>query len=187
MDSLAEYIVSVGDRNRKARLLKISLEKTASIELEGRAMEITFPKTVSFDKEIAVFVNGRKYSVKLNKDDRPMAFNVEVNGKPFALRLETKRRELDGKMLFAIPSPSVIIRERSLSKKSGAVTSPMSGKVVLVRVKIGNKVKVGDPLCVLEAMKMENEIIAPKNGIVKQVEVEKDSIVKKGELLVVIE
>ena len=63
----------------------------------------------------------------------------------------------------------------------------MPGKVVLLRVKKGDKVKVGDALCVLEAMKMENEIIAPRNGTIIQVMVEQGSIVDKGDGLVVIE
>ena len=67
-----------------------------------------------------------------------------------------------------------------------AVTAPMPGTILKVNVQNGQAVKEGDVLCVLEAMKMENEILAPKNGTVTQVLVSKSSTVDTGAPLVVI-
>ena len=66
------------------------------------------------------------------------------------------------------------------------VAAPMPGNILKVNVSQGQAVKSGDVLCVLEAMKMENEIMAPKDGTVTQVLVSKGSAVDTGAPLVVI-
>ena len=67
-----------------------------------------------------------------------------------------------------------------------AVNAPMPGNILKVNVKAGDAVKSGTVLVVLEAMKMENEIMAPKDGTVTQVLVNKGSTVDTGAPLVVI-
>ena len=67
-----------------------------------------------------------------------------------------------------------------------AVTAPMPGTILKVNVQNGQAVKEGDLLCVLEAMKMENEIMAPKAGTVAQVVTSKGASVSTGDVLVVI-
>ena len=67
-----------------------------------------------------------------------------------------------------------------------AVNAPMPGTILKVNVQNGQAVKEGDVLCILEAMKMENEIMAPKSGTVTQVVVSKGSKVDTGAALVVI-
>jgi biotin carboxyl carrier protein len=62
----------------------------------------------------------------------------------------------------------------------------MTGKIVSVKVKKGENVKTGQVLCVIEAMKMENEIIAAKAGAVKEVYVSDGSSVSEGEPLLII-
>ncbi len=65
------------------------------------------------------------------------------------------------------------------------ITAPMPGTILKVNVTPGQAVKEGEVLCILEAMKMENEIMAPKNGTVKQVLTSKGSSVDTGAVLVV--
>jgi biotin carboxyl carrier protein len=67
------------------------------------------------------------------------------------------------------------------------VEVPITGKIISVNVKVGDAVKEGDTLCMLESMKMENPILAPVDGTISQVGVNNDQVVKPGETIAVIE
>jgi len=64
---------------------------------------------------------------------------------------------------------------------------PITGKIIEVNVKVGDGIKEGDILCLLESMKMENPILAPVDGTVTKVEVAADQTVKPGDVIAVIE
>ncbi len=64
---------------------------------------------------------------------------------------------------------------------------PLTGKIIGVNVKPGDEVKEGDTLCLLESMKMENPILAPVDGIVTEVKVEVEQVVKPGGIIAIIE
>ena len=74
----------------------------------------------------------------------------------------------------------------SVTGDGECVDAPMPGTILKVNVAVGQTVKEGDLLVILEAMKMENEIFAPKGGTVSQVLVEKGAAVNTGEPLVVV-
>lgn len=67
------------------------------------------------------------------------------------------------------------------------VEVPITGKIISVDVKVGDAVKEGDTVCVLESMKMENPILAPVDGSVIEINVAVDQVVKPGESIAVIE
>jgi biotin carboxyl carrier protein len=67
------------------------------------------------------------------------------------------------------------------------VEVPITGKIISVDVKVADKIKEGDVLCVLESMKMENPILSPVDGKVMEVGVKIDQVVKPGEMIAVIE
>ncbi len=67
------------------------------------------------------------------------------------------------------------------------VEAPLPGKVLSVRAKPGDKIAEYDEICVIEAMKMENPIVAPLSGIVKEVKVAAGTVVKTGDILASIE
>ena len=70
---------------------------------------------------------------------------------------------------------------------SGAVTVPMQGTIVKVLVEVGQAVEAGQTVCVLEAMKMENNIAADKAGTVTEIKVAPGDSVGSGDVVVVIE
>lgn len=65
-----------------------------------------------------------------------------------------------------------------------AVKSPMPGNIIKINFKVGDRVKRGDVLCILEAMKMENDICAPQDGVVASVNVAQGASVVTDELIV---
>ena len=82
------------------------------------------------------------------------------------------------------PSNSMPKTVTSAASGSVSVTAPMPGNIVSVNVSVGDVVSEGDVLCVLEAMKMENEITAPSGGTVASVNVAAGAAVNGGDLLV---
>jgi len=67
------------------------------------------------------------------------------------------------------------------------IEAPIPGKILSVEVTVGNSVNEGDTVCVIEAMKMENPILAPVKGSITQVGVSPNQVVKTGQLIAVIE
>ena len=86
----------------------------------------------------------------------------------------------------AAAAPAAAPAAPAVTGAGEAVTAPMPGNILKVNATVGQAVKAGDVLVVLEAMKMENEIMAPKAGTVTQVLVSKGSTVDTGAPMVVI-
>lgn len=86
----------------------------------------------------------------------------------------------------AAPAPAAAPKPAAAAGTVGAVqvTAPMPGTILKVEVSVGQAVKKGDTLCILEAMKMENAIPAPEDGTVSSVNVTKGASVNAGDLLV---
>ena len=83
----------------------------------------------------------------------------------------------------AAPAPAAKPAAPAANAKC-SVSAPMPGNILAVNVKVGDKVEKGAILCILEAMKMENEVMAPEAGTVTSVTVSKGSTVQAGDVLV---
>ena len=83
----------------------------------------------------------------------------------------------------AAPAPAAKPAAPAANAKC-SVSAPMPGNILAVNVKVGDKVEKGAVLCILEAMKMENEVMAPDAGTVTSVTVSKGSTVQAGDVLV---
>ena len=114
-------------------------------------------------------------------------FLVNVNGPQYEVAVE----EIDGKAAPAAkPAPAAAPAAAPVvAAAAGAtkVTAPMPGTILGVNVKEGDVVKAGQPIFVLEAMKMESDITAPINGTVRGINVRKGDSVEAGKLLCSVE
>ena len=84
----------------------------------------------------------------------------------------------------AAPAPAAAPKAAAGAAGAVAVKAPMPGNILDVKVTAGASVKAGDVLVILEAMKMENEIVAPQDGTVASVNVNKGDTVNSGDVLV---
>ena len=106
-------------------------------------------------------------------------FNVNVNGTVYTVEVE----EVGGAV--TAPAPAA---KPAAAAPAGSVTvsAPMPGKILSVNVKPGDKVEAGDVLLILEAMKMQNEIMAPEDGTVSEVRVNAGDTVATGDVMVIL-
>ena len=132
-----------------------------------------------------------------------MKYKVTLNGRTYEVEVEAGKAMLLDEYEAIVPTaapvaapaaapapvaaPAAAPTPAAAAPVAGdAVTAPMPGNILKVNVTPGQAVKEGDVLVVLEAMKMENEILAPKACTVKQVLVSKGSTVDTGATLVVL-
>ena len=129
-----------------------------------------------------------------------MKYKVTLNGRTYEVEVEAGKAMLLDEYEAIAPAPvaaapaaapvaaapAAAPAAPAVTGAGEPVTAPMPGNILKVNVKTGDAVKAGTVLCVLEAMKMENEIMAPKDGTVTQVLVQKGSSVDTGAPLVVL-
>lgn len=134
-----------------------------------------------------VTVNGKPFAVHVADDGVHLThktYSVEVDGGIAIVdgvlhRLEWKQHQTATKTTQPVAAPA--------PTDAGAVTAIMPGKIVDLRVQPGDKVKKGNVVAVLEAMKMENELRATKDGTIRAVHVQVGDDVEQHQVLVEIE
>ena len=117
-------------------------------------------------------------------------YKVKVNGKVYEVELESVSESAQS---IVAPVQSAPVVEQSAqaaapvaSGEGAELKAPMAGTILDVKVSVGQTVKVGDVICILEAMKLENEVVANANGVVKSISVSKGTSVELGHLIAVI-
>lgn len=125
------------------------------------------------DNEVYVEVNGTPYHVEIDKSTDKMINKVE---KPKTAQ-EAPRTETGEK----------VVAKPIIASKAAAVKSPLPGTIMSFSVKVGDTIKAGDTVCVLEAMKMENDIHSIKGGVVKEILCKVGDSVLEGTDLMIIE
>ena len=119
-------------------------------------------------------------------------YNVTVNGTAYEITLEVvdaadvKAAPAPVAAPAATPAPAAAPAPIAAPAGGETVAAPMPGNILAVNVQNGATVKKGDVLMILEAMKMENEIMSPVDGTIASVNVTKGSTVETGEVLCVI-
>ena len=127
-----------------------------------------------------------------------MKYKVTLNNRTYEVEVEAGQAMLVDEYEAYAPAPAAVPAPVAAAPAAASVSaapalaagevvkSPMPGNILKINVTVGQKVHEGDTLLVLEAMKMENEIAAPKAGTVAQIIVSKAAVVETGAPLVVI-
>lgn len=135
-------------------------------------------------------IKGVPYEVKIKEVEGTIA-KVEVNGIDFDVELEKPVAE-PKPVVRAVAAPVKTVeptktQQESIEAGVYALRSPLPGTVNDIKVNVGDEVKVGQTLIVLEAMKMENNLDAERAGKVTAVKVQKGEAVPEGAVLITIE
>ncbi len=125
-------------------------------------------------RKFNVTVNGQAYEVEVE----------EVGGAPTAAPVRAAAPVAAPVAAAPVAAAAPAAKAAPVVAGGEPVKAPMPGNILDVKVKAGDKVTTGQALCVLEAMKMENEIPAPHDGVVAQVVVTKGATVEAGDVLV---
>ena len=112
------------------------------------------------------------------------SYTITVNGTVYDVTVEEKA---GGAAAPAAPAPAPAAAPAPATQGTAGsvkVEAPMPGTILDVKVSVGDSVSSGSVLCILEAMKMENEIVAPQDGTVASVNVSKGDSVEAGQVII---
>lgn len=143
-------------------------------------------------KQYKYKINGSLYNVVVNHTSDEIA-EVEVNGTPFTVEIGKKSKKQvstpfkkPAQSGAAQPQVSTPVSKQPTSTSTSSLKSPLPGIILDITCKEGDVVKKGQKLLILEAMKMENNIIADKDGTIQGINVRKgDSVLEGAELLTI--
>ena len=167
-------------------------------QIEGQSKLIT--AELIYNKgggDLLFEIDGKKYNLKILKsksDEFEFILENTFHYVKILSSTETKYKLLIDGVIIEIKKQSKIteIIEKSLKAKgtvsrANNVTSQIPGRVVKVSVSIGDTIKEGDPIVVLESMKMQIAIKSNKDGVVKEIKVKEGSTVSRNEVIAIID
>ena len=137
-------------------------------------------------------INGGEYEVTVNGIENNVA-DVQVNGTQYKVEIENAPKASPAAPVAAgapaqaaAPAAAPAAEPQASAGAGETVTSPLPGVIIEVSVTVGQAVKAGQKVAVLEAMKMENEIQAPKDGKITAIHVSKGDSILEGANIVTI-
>ncbi|GAE15924.1 hypothetical protein IX307_000922 [Bacteroides pyogenes] len=142
-------------------------------------------------KEYKYKINGNLYQVTIGDIEDNVA-HVEVNGTPYQVEMEKQPKAVVKPVVRpAATAPTApttpVVKPTTPSTGKSGVKSPLPGVILDIKVNVGEIVKKGQTIIILEAMKMENNINADKDGKITAINVSKGDSVLEGTDLVIIE
>ena len=167
-----EFSATVDDTHERAVTLlgTDAVAGSATLSVNGRELEVRLGPWVSAERRLA-WIDGRRVTFAWQRD-REGGVRLHMVGVNYQVEL--------------VDAQTKKLRELKAAAQGGAevkLKAPMPGVVYSVAVAAGAAVKKGDLICVLEAMKMQNEIKADRDGVIKELHVKPGDSVQKGALL----
>ena len=164
-----EYVITVNHKKKQVKVLSQN-----QIEINGEIINVSLQK---ISNNLISFIYGNKvYEIALNKNESEYT-RFLIDGWHIDAVARTKLEETAFELQKNI----------SASKHHAEVKAPMPGLILKIKKKIGEKVELGEPLLILEAMKMENEIHSPSTGLIKEIRCKEGESVEKNSIIIIIE
>ncbi len=161
------YITKIDNKEFKVDLKQEG--KGFKVYLDGKLREVTVASDSG--SRLTLIIDDKPFDVILEADDHIVVGGESYNVEIFDEQVEKFMKASTGKS----------------EKRELAVKAAMPGLIIEVTVKQGDKVTEGQGLLIIEAMKMQNEMQTPRDGIVKTIKVKKGQTVNCGETLIIIE
>ena len=153
---------------------KLNVNNTFQFDVENDAVSQLDAVSVENNK-FHILKNNTPYQAEIIATDFiNKTYTVKVNNSTYTVAIANALDMLIKEMGFEVGA----------SKQVNAIKAPMPGLILEISVEVGQEVKENDPLLILEAMKMENSILSPRNGVIKSVTMTKGAAVEKGALLI---
>lgn len=165
-----KYFVEIAGREHVVELTERLGQLSATVD--GEEVGLSY-EDIDDQGQLLVLSRGRSYGVSIEGDQNRIG--ITIAGHLYDVRIEDERER------------AANAAERAAGQAGGLVKSVMPGVVVEVLVEPGTEVASGQPLLILEAMKMQNEIAAPVAGLVKEIHVAQGEAVGAGAKLVTLE
>ena len=161
-----KYFAEVNGREREVEV--VERLGVLSVTVDGKPVDLDY-ENVDGLGQILALSNGDSYGVSIEGEETEMA--ITIAGHMYSVRIEDERER------------AALAAERAAGKAGGVIKSVMPGVVVELLVAEGDAVERGQPLLILEAMKMLNEIEASADGVVGAISVCQGQAVGAGETL----
>ena len=153
---------------------KLNVNNTFQFDVENDAVSQLDAVSVEKNK-FHILKDSTPYQAEIIATDFiNKTYTVKVNNSTYTVAIANALDMLIKEMGFEVGA----------SKQVNAIKAPMPGLILEISVEVGQEVKENDPLLILEAMKMENSILSPRDGVIKSVTMTKGAAVEKGALLI---
>lgn len=155
-------------------------QKTFEVEVDGREIRLNNKKVnldfqrIGNSKDYSLIIDNKSYQLRIQP--RGDKYHITIGGRDFPVEVEDEKTKLLRSLMK--------VKERA--REPEIVKAPMPGLVVKVLVEVGQRVRKGQGVAIVEAMKMENEIKASTEGVVREVRVREKDAIDKDAVLVVI-
>ncbi len=164
-----EYTVTINNKKKQVKIISQN-----QIEINGKIIDVSFQKINN--NLISFFYGNKVYEIALNKNES-----------------ENIRFLIDGWYIDSVARTKLeetafeLQKNISANKHHSEVKAPMPGLILKIKKKVGEKVELGEPLLILEAMKMENDIHSPSSGMIKEIRYKEGDSVEKNSIIIIIE
>ncbi len=153
--------------------------KNMKLEINGKEYSVDLLRVGEFDADVRI--NNRSYKVNI-KD----LGNIEKAPEPISTINATDNKTNATEASVNISTPIPQSNKSKAPGSSNQILAPLPGIILDIKVSVGDQIKAGDTVLIMEAMKMENEIAAETDGVVKDIKFRKEDAVLEGDVLIVL-
>lgn len=163
----------------KVYCVELGIGKTITIDVDGKTFQAVAKKT---SKGLTVHVEKKDFLVQFK------GAHISIDGHKHAVEVRNLRRGRTSWYYKTQEAEDIEIGKpaHKMPSGEGIIHPPMPGRIVSINVKEGDSVKIGSSILVLEAMKMQNEIVSNIDGVIREIRVSEGDLVESGDILVVI-